>query len=73
MLGMFETDEKIILKKELLKDNLNESKVQKLLDSGKFDINERDSKGKTIIFELVNKKRLESIKLLIKNWCRFKS
>lgn len=67
MLSMFESDEKIILKKELLKDSLNENKVQKLLDSGKIDINNRDSKGKTLIFELVNKKRLESIKILIKN------
>lgn len=67
MLSMFESDEKVVLKKELLKDSLNEKKVQKLLDSEKIDINARDSKGKTLIFELVNKKRLESIKLLIKN------
>lgn len=66
MISIFKTDSSEVLHKELLKDYLNESKIQKLIDSG-ININKKDSKGRTILFELVRKKRIESIKILIKN------
>ena len=66
MLGFFKTDSSELLYKELFKDYVDDKKVQKIIDSG-ININKRDSKGRTLLFELVNKKRVESIKILIKN------
>lgn len=66
MLGFLKTDSSELLYKELLKDYVNDKKVQKLIDSG-VNINRRDSKGRTFLFDLVNKKRVESIKILVKN------
>ena len=66
MLNIFNTDSNEQLHKELLKDYLNEDKIQKLIDSG-VNINKKDAKGRTLLYELVRKKRIESIKILIKN------
>lgn len=66
MLGMFKGDSAEALQKELLKNYIDEKKIQQLIDSG-VNINRRDAKGRTLLFELSAKRRIESIKILIKN------
>ena len=66
MLGMFKTDGIEALHKELVKNYIDEKKIQALIDSG-VNINRRDEKGRTLLFELSAKRRIESIKILIKN------
>ncbi|WP_421715438.1 ankyrin repeat domain-containing protein [Arcobacter arenosus] len=66
MLGMFKTDGAEALQKELLKNYIDEKKIQALIDSG-VNINRKDAKGRTMLFELSAKRRIESIKLLIRN------
>lgn len=66
MLSFLKSDGNETLKKELLKNTLNTSKVQKLIDSG-VDISSRDENGRTMLFDLARKKRIESIRLLVKN------
>ena len=66
MLNMFKTDGVESLHKELLKNYIDEKKIQTLIDSG-VNINRRDAKGRTLLFELSAKKRIESIKILIQN------
>lgn len=66
MLGMFKGDNTETLHKELLKNYIDEKKIQSLIDSG-VDINKKDAKGRTLLFELAAKRRIESIKILIKN------
>ncbi len=66
MLGMFKADGVETLHKELMKNYVDEKKVQSLIDSG-ININRRDAKGRTLLFELSAKRRIESIKILIKN------
>lgn len=66
MLGMFKTDGAEALQKELLKNYIDEKKIQSLIDSG-VNINRRDAKGRTLLFELAAKRRIESIKILINN------
>ncbi len=66
MLKMFKSNDVETLQKELLKNYLNEEKIQKLISSG-VDVNLKDSNDRTILFDLAKKRRIESIKLLIKN------
>jgi len=66
MFNLFKSDDSTTLQKELMKDYVNEDKIQKLIDSG-LDINETDEKGKTLLFELVHKRRIEGVKILLKN------
>jgi len=66
MLGMFKADGVETLHKELMKNYVDEKKVQSLIDSG-ININRRDAKGRTLLFELSAKRRIESIKILISN------
>ena len=66
MLSFFSSDDSQSLKSELLKNSFNESKVQKIVDAG-ADISDRDVNGRTMLFELAKKKRIESIKFLVKN------
>ena len=66
MLNMFKTDGVEALHKELLKNYIDEKKIQSLIDSG-LNINRRDEKGRTLLFQLAAKRRIESIKILIKN------
>ena len=66
MLKMFKTDGVEALHKELLKNYIDENRIQSLIDSG-LNINRRDDKGRTLLFVLSAKKRIESIKILIKN------
>ncbi|XPV68897.1 MAG: ankyrin repeat domain-containing protein [Halarcobacter sp.] len=66
MLNMFKADGVETLHKELMKNYVDEKKVQSLIDSG-ININRRDAKGRTLLFELSAKRRIESIKILINN------
>ncbi len=66
MLSMFKNDSMEVLNKELLKNYIDEKKIQELIDSG-VNINRKDTKGRSILFELSAKKRIESIKILVKN------
>ena len=66
MFNLFKSDDSTTLQKELMKDYLNEDKIQKLIDSG-LDINVVDEKGRTILFELVHKRRIEAVKILLQN------
>jgi ankyrin repeat protein len=66
MLGIFKSDSVELLKKELMRNYIDENKVQGLIDKG-ININRRDAKGRTLLFELSAKRRIESIKILIKN------
>ena len=66
MLNMFKTDAAETLQKELLKNYLDEKKIQKLINSG-VDINFRDENDRTLLFDLAKKRKVESIKILIKN------
>lgn len=66
MLGIFKGDSAEALHKELLKNYIDEKKIQQIIDSG-VNINRRDAKGRTLLFELSAKRRIESIKILINN------
>ena len=65
MFKFFKVNEDLFLK-ELLSDNLDIPKVQKLIDKG-IDLNKKDEKGRTILFTLAAKRKMDAIKLLIKN------
>jgi ankyrin repeat protein len=64
MIGFLKVDINEKLKKELFKDYINESKIKKLIDGG-ADIDQVDSKGRTLLFELAKKRKLESMRILI--------
>ena len=66
MLGIFKTDGFEQLQKELLKETLNEDKIAKLIASD-IDINQKDNKGRTILFSFVAKGKISAIKILLKN------
>ncbi|WP_044419416.1 ankyrin repeat domain-containing protein [Halarcobacter anaerophilus] len=66
MLSMFKSDGAEALQKELMKNYIDEDKIQSLIDSG-VNINRRDAKGRTMLFDLAAKRRIESIKILIRN------
>lgn len=67
MLNIFKHDAMESLQKELLKDYLDSAKVIKLLKNNQVDINKRNEKGQTLLFNLVRRRRIESIKILIKH------
>lgn len=52
--------------KELNKNSLDEGKVLKIIKNKSIDINEKDDKGRTLLFDLVKRHKIESIKLLLK-------
>ena len=64
MFGFFKINEDLFYK-ELLSDDVDINKIQKYINKG-MDPNKRDDKGNTILFTLVDKRKLESIKILIK-------
>lgn len=66
MLNIFKGSDIETFQKELLKDNIDEKKIQKFIDNG-LDINQKDEKGRTFLFSLVDKRKIEAIKFLIKN------
>ncbi len=66
MLGMFKAKEIENFQKELLKDDIDKEKLQNIIDKG-IDINQKDEKGRTFLFTLVDKRKIQSIKLLVEN------
>ena len=64
MFGFFKINEDLFYK-ELLSDDIDTDKIQKYINKG-IDLNKKDEKGRTILFTLVIKKKLEAIKFLIK-------
>jgi ankyrin repeat protein len=66
MLNIFKGNSLELLQKELLKNKIDNGKVEKLLKSG-IDINSTDEKGRTILFPLCAKKKIDAIKILIEN------
>ena len=65
MFKFFKANEELFFN-ELLSDNIDVNKVQKYLDKN-IDLNKKDEKGKTILFTLVAKRKLEAIKLIVKS------
>ena len=65
MFGFFKINEDLFYK-ELLSDDINENRIQKYIDKG-MDLNKKDEKGNSILFTLVAKRKLEAIKILVKN------
>lgn len=53
--------------KELNRNIIDEKKVVKLIKNKEIDINQLDDKGRTLLFDLVKKRKTESIKLLLKH------
>jgi ankyrin repeat protein len=51
---------------ELLKDNIDVKKIQKYIDKG-IDLNKLDEKGRTILFSLVEKRKIDAIRILTLN------
>ena len=66
MLGFLKTDANEALYKELFKSEIDKAKIQKLIDKG-ADINQTDDNGRTLLFELAKKKKVESMSILMKN------
>lgn len=66
MLKLFKGSDYDTFQKELLKNDVDANKIQKLI-SGGIDINRRDDKGRTVLFPLVAKRKIEAIKILLKN------
>ncbi|NQY53166.1 MAG: ankyrin repeat domain-containing protein [Campylobacteraceae bacterium] len=66
MIGVFTSNKHEQLKKELLKENIDESKINKIIASG-VDINQKDAKGRTLLFALVQKRKTDSMKILFKH------
>lgn len=65
MFSFFKVNEDLFYK-ELLSDNLDVNKIQKYIDKG-VDLNKKDDKGRTILFHLASKRKLEALKILLKN------
>lgn len=63
MLKLFKNSEDNLLK-ELLKDNLDVKKIDRIIDSG-IDLNSLDEKGRTILFPLVSKRKVEALRYLL--------
>ena len=65
MFSFFKISEDLFLK-ELLSEDLDRNKIQKYIDKG-IDLNKRDEKGRTILYSLVAKRKIDAIRILIKN------
>ncbi len=63
---LFKSSDYDSFQKELLKSNIDNSKIQKLIDNG-IDINQVDEKGRTILFSLIAKRKIDAIKILLEN------
>ncbi len=66
MLKMFKGDDNEIFHKELLKEEIDSKKIQKLIDKG-IDLDKKDEKGRSFLFSLVARKKIEAIRILLKN------
>ncbi len=65
MFRLFKINEDLFFK-ELLSENIDSSKIQKYIDKG-IDLNKKDEKGRTILYPLVAKRKIDAIRILIKN------
>ena len=63
---LFKGSDDEAFQKELSKSNIDVSKLQKLIDNG-VNINQKDKKGRTPIFYLVAKKKVDAVKVLLDN------
>jgi len=66
MIKLFKGSDYETFQKELLKNDVDASKIQKLISDG-IDINQIDEKGRTILFSLVAKRKIEAIRILLNN------
>ncbi|QKF78780.1 ankyrin repeat domain-containing protein [Arcobacter defluvii] len=65
MFNFFKVNEDLFYK-ELFSENLDVSKIQRYINRG-IDLNKKDEKGRSILFSLVAKKKLDAIKILLLN------
>ncbi|MDZ7817695.1 MAG: ankyrin repeat domain-containing protein [Aliarcobacter sp.] len=65
MFSFFKISEDLF-QKELLSENIDRNKIQKFIDRG-IDLNKKDDKGRTILYPLVAKRKIDAIRILIKN------
>lgn len=66
MIKLFKGSDNETFQKELLKNDIDPNKIQKLIGGG-IDINQRDEKGRTVLFNLVAKRKIDAIKVLLAN------
>ncbi len=66
MFNLFKNSTNESFQKELFSDDININKIQKDIDKG-IDINTIDEDGRTLLFSLCVKKKLQAIKILMKN------
>lgn len=64
MFNFFKPNEQFLYN-ELLKENLDIKKIEKYLSKG-IDLNHKDDKGKTILYHLVSKRKIDAIRLVLK-------
>ena len=65
MFNFFKVNEDLFYK-ELFSENLDVDKLQRYINRG-IDINKKDEKGRSILFSLAAKRKLDAIRFLIKN------
>ena len=65
MFGFFKINEDLFFE-ELLSDDIDINKVQRYINKG-VNINKRDEKEQTILFSLAATRKLEALKILIRN------
>ena len=65
MFGFFKINEDLFFE-ELLSDDIDINKVQRYINKG-VNINKRDEKEQTILFTLAATRKLEALKILIRN------
>ena len=65
MFGFFKVSEDLFYK-ELLSDDIDINKIQKYIEKG-IDINKKDEKGRSILFMLSAKRKIDAIRILLKN------
>jgi len=66
MFKLFKNSTNESFQKELFSENINVNKIQKDINNG-IEINTIDENGRTILFSLCVKKKLQAIKILIEN------
>ena len=65
MFGFFKVSEDLFYK-ELLSDDIDINKIQKYIEKG-IDINKKDEKGRSILYILSAKRKIDAIRILLKN------
>lgn len=65
MFGFFKVSEDLFYE-ELLSENMDSDKIQKYIDKG-INLNKKYEKGRTILYPLVAKRKIDAIKILLKN------